>query len=263
MAMHDISANGANIPVLGFGTWPMKGATARNAVGAALDLGYRHIDTAAMYGNEREVGEAIRANSTPREEIFITTKVWPTDVAAGRLVASAESSVKLLKVEQVNLLLIHWPSPGVKVSEQVRQLCDAHKRGLCRHIGISNFSAEQVEEAVRSSDHPLVTNQIEHYPGLDQRATFDACARHGIAITSYSPLGKGAVLREAAITNIAREKGKTPAQIVLRWHIQQPQNIVIPKSADPKRIAENMDIFGFTLSDREMEEISALGRRRH
>ena len=256
--MQVVKANGAEIPVLGFGTYPLKGETAREAVGAALDAGYRHIDTAAMYGNEAEVGEAIRAQGTPRDEIFVTTKVWPIDIAAGRLVASAEASIEKLGIGPVDLLLIHWPAPGMAVANQVTQLCEARRRGLAKFIGVSNFSPEQVEEAVRSADVPLVANQIEHHPGLDQRATFDACRKHGMAITSYSPLGKGRLLRDRALVALAREKRKTAAQIVLRWHIQQPGNIAIPKSADPKRIAENMQIFDFELSDEEMQRVSAL-----
>jgi len=256
-----VKTNGAEIPVLGFGTWPLKSDAARQSVQAALDAGYRHIDTAAKYGNEAEVGEAIRSHSTPREEIFVTTKVLPSNIAAGRLVSSAEASLKRLRMDQVDLLLIHWPSPDMSIREQIVALCDAHKRGLARHIGISNFSPGQVEETVRSADRPIVTNQIEYHPYLDQSALFAVCARHGIAITSYSPLGKGAVLREPVITKLAREKGKTPAQIALRWHIQQPQNVAIPKSADPRRIAENIDVFDFALSAEEMQRISALARR--
>jgi 2,5-diketo-D-gluconate reductase B len=256
-----VRTNGAEIPAIGFGTWPLKGNAARQAVLAALDAGYRHIDTAAMYGNEAEAGDAIRDHSTPREEIFVTTKVWPSEIAAGRLVVSAEASLERLRMDRVDLLLIHWPSPDVSVREQIAALCDAHKRGLSRHIGVSNFSPGQVEEAVRAADVPIVTNQVEHHPHLDQRGIFAACAKHGISITSYSPLGKGAVLREPVITKLAREKGKTPAQIVLRWHLQQPQNIAIPKSADPRRIAENIDIFDFALSAEEMQRISALARR--
>lgn len=255
-----VKANGAEIPVLGFGTYPLKGRPAGRAVSAALDAGYRHIDTAAMYGNEAEVGGAIRSHGVPRAEIFITTKVWPGDIAAGRLVASAEESVKRLGVDQADLLLIHWPAPGMPIAKQVDQLCEARRRGLARFIGISNFSPEQVEEAVRRADVPLVTNQIEHYPGLDRSATFAVCAKHGMAVTSYSPLGKGRLLGDRALGEIARGKARTPAQIVLRWHIQQPGNIAIPKSGDPRRIVENMDIFDFTLSAEEMARISALGR---
>jgi diketogulonate reductase-like aldo/keto reductase len=255
-----VKANGAEIPSLGFGTWPMKGDTALRAVAAALDSGYRHIDTAAMYGNEAEVGEAIRTQGVSREDIFVTTKVWPSDASEGKLQKSAEASLKRLRMERVDLLLIHWPNRDAAIAEQVRALCDAKRRGFARHIGISNFSPADIEEAIAAADEPIVTNQIEHHPHLDQSATFAACRRHGISVTSYSPVGKGRALDDPVIVEIARAKGKTPAQVVLRWHLAQPMNIAIPKSADPRRIAENIGIFDFSLTPEEVERISALAR---
>jgi diketogulonate reductase-like aldo/keto reductase len=255
-----VKANGADIPVLGFGTWPLSGAAAVAAVGSALDAGYRHIDTAAMYGNEAEVGEAIRTHATPRDEIFVTTKVWPSDVADGPLQRSAEASLKRLGLDQVDLLLIHWPSREVPFAEQIRALCDARRRGFARHIGVSNFPPRYVEAAVRLADEPIVADQVEHHPHLDQRALFATCAKHGIAVTSYAPLGRGALLNEPAVREIANAHGKSPAQIVLRWHVQQPTNVAIPKSGDPRRIAENIAIFDFALSAEEMRRISSLAR---
>jgi len=151
-----VKSNGAEIPALGFGTWELRGASAVQAVRAALDAGYRHIDTAAMYANEAQVGEAIRSHPTPREEIFITTKVWATDAGDGPFQRSAEASLKRLGVDQVDLLLVHWPSHGMSIKDQILPLCDAKKRGYTRHIGISNFSPEQVEQAVKFSDTPIV-----------------------------------------------------------------------------------------------------------
>jgi diketogulonate reductase-like aldo/keto reductase len=255
-----ISANGAEIPVIGFGTWQLRGAEVVPAVHAALDAGYRHIDTAAMYGNELEIGRALREHGTPRGEIFITTKVWPDEVAAGRLLQSAEDSLKRLQLDQVDLLLIHWPVPDMPVAEQVRPLCEAKRRGLTRHIGVSNFSPRQTEEAVAAADEPIVTNQIERNPWLDQSDLAEVCARHGVAVTSYSPLGKARNLDDPAIVEIARRHEKTPAQVVLRWHVQQPGNIAIPKSVNPRRLAENIDVFGFALTPEEMVRLSALAR---
>ncbi len=255
-----VKANGAEIPAIGFGTWDLRGAGAVQAVKTALDVGYRHIDTAAMYANETQVGEAIRSHATPREEIFVTTKVWPSEAGDGPFQRSAEASLKRLQVDQVDLILIHWPSPTVSVGEQIRTLCDVKKRGYARHIGISNFSVEQVEESVRVADEPLVTNQIEHHPWIDQGAIFKACAKHGISVTSYSPIGKARRLDDPVIVGIANARRKTPAQIVLRWQIQQPMNIAIPRSSNPGRIAENFAIFDFTLTPEEMRRISALAR---
>jgi 2,5-diketo-D-gluconate reductase B len=255
-----ITSSGAEIPVLGFGTWELRGTTAARAVEEALDIGYRHLDTAAMYGNEVEVGAGIRANGTPRDEIFITTKVWPNDAGDGPFQRSAEASCKRLKVDEVDLLLIHWPSATVPLKEQIFTLCDAKKRGFARYVGVSNFDVDMIEQAVRFSDEPLVTNQIEHHPWIDQSAVFSACARHGISITSYSPIGKGRRLHDPVLVEIARARGKTPAQIVLRWQIQLPMNIAIPRSSKRTRIAENFDIFDFSLTSEDMRRISALAR---
>ena len=255
-----VTSNGAKIPAIGFGTWELRGAPAVRAIEAALDAGYRHIDTAVMYGNETQVGEAIRSHGTPRDDIFITTKVWPAEAGDGPFQRSAEASLKRLGVEQVDLLLIHWPSPSVPMKEQIFTLCDAKRRGFTRHIGISNFTAEMVEQAVKFSTEPLVTNQIEHHPWIDQSAVFKACAGHGISITSYSPIGKARRLDDPVIVEVARAKKKTPAQVVLRWQIQQPMNIAIPRSSNPGRIVENIGIFDFALTPEEMRRISALAR---
>ncbi len=255
-----VNANGAEIPAIGFGTWRLDGVEAVRAVRDALDAGYRHIDTASMYGNESEVGEAIRTHAVPREEIFVTTKVWPSDLADGRLQRSAEASLKRLRMQHVDLLLIHWPSRDIPLAEQIRALCKARKAGLARHIGVSNFSASYIEAAVRHADEPIVTNQVEHHPYLDQSALFAACLKHGIAVSSYAPIGRGAVLDDPAVVEIARARGKTPAQIVLRWHVQQPMNVALPKSSDPRRVRENIGIFDFALAPEEMRRISGLAK---
>lgn len=248
------------MPVIGLGTWRLRDAGVEPAVHAALDAGYRHIDTAAMYGNEAEVGDAIRSHPTAREEIFVTTKVWPGEIEAGRLQQSAEESLKRLQLDQVDLLLIHWPSPSMPLKEQIGQLCRAKRSGLARHIGVSNFPPLYVEAAVRHADEPILTNQVERHPYLDQGALAETCARHGISVTAYAPLGRTELLRDPIIGGIAKAHGRTPAQIVLRWQIQLPNNIAIPKSGDPGRIAENIDIFDFALSEEEMDRISALRR---
>ena len=259
-----VSANGAQIPALGFGTWPLKGEEGIAAISAALDAGYRHIDTAAMYANEREVGEAIGNHAVPRDEIFLTTKVWHTDLDHDALIASAEASVEKLGVDQVDLLLIHWPSPAIPIAVQVGNLCDAKRRGLTRHIGVSNFPSRMVDEAVAAAaaaDEPLVANQIEYHPFLGQSAVLAACRRHGLALTAYSPIARGRVSDSPVIQAIASDKGKSETQIALRWLIQQPGVVAIPKSADPARIRANMAIADVDLSDAEMARISALGNR--
>jgi diketogulonate reductase-like aldo/keto reductase len=256
-----VKSNGAEIPAIGLGTWQARGDEVLRAVGSALNAGYRHIDTAAMYGNEVQVGDAIRNHATPREQIFVTTKVPASELANGRLQKSAEESLRRLQMDRVDLLLIHWPSRSVPFREQVLALCDAKRRGFARHIGVSNFPPKFLEEAVAIANEPIVTNQVEHHPWLDQRELLATARRLGVSITSYSPLGRTRLLDDPAIAEIARAKGKTPAQIVLRWHVQQPMNIAIPKSVTPKRIAENIDIFGFELSADEMGRISGLTRK--
>ena len=256
-----VSANGAAIPALGFGTWPLKGEAGIAAVSEALDAGYRHIDTAAMYANEREVGEAIGNHTVPRNEIFLTTKVWHSDLDHDAMIASAETSLAQLGVDQVDLLLIHWPSAEIPIAEQVGNLCDAKRRGFARHIGVSNFPSRMVDEAVAAADEPLVANQIEYHPFQDQSAVLATCRRHGMALTAYSPIARGRVSDNPIIQAIASEKGKSEAQIVLRWLIQQPGVVAIPKSADPARIRANIAIADFVLTDEEMARISALGSR--
>jgi diketogulonate reductase-like aldo/keto reductase len=253
-----VSANGAQIPALGFGTWPLRGEEGVAAISVALDSGYRHIDTAAMYENEREVGEAIGNHAVPRDEIFLTTKVNHTDLGRDALIASAEASLDKLGVDQVDLLLIHWPSPEMPVAEQIRNLCQAKRRGLARHIGVSNFPSRMIDEAVAAADEPLVANQVEYHPFLGQSAVLAACRRHGLALTAYSPIARGKVSDSPVIKEIASGKGRTEAQITLRWLLQQPGVVAIPKSADPGRIRDNMAIADFDLTEQEMARISAL-----
>jgi diketogulonate reductase-like aldo/keto reductase len=256
-----VSANGAEMPALGFGTWPLKGEEGIAAISLALDAGYRHIDTATMYANEREVGEAIRNHAVPRDEIFLTTKVWHTDLDHKAMIASAEASLEKLGVDQVDLLLIHWPNPDIPIAEQVGNLCDAKRRGLARHIGVSNFPSRMIDEAVAAADEPLTANQIEYHPFQDQSAVLAACRRHGLALTAYSPIARGRVSDSPVIQAIAAEKDKSEAQIALRWLIQQPGVVAIPKSADSARIRANIAITDFVLTDEEMARISALGSR--
>ena len=259
MSVPFIEANGASIPALGFGTWQLRGAACVQAVQAALATGYRHIDTARMYGNEREVGEGLRAGGVKRDDIFLTTKIWRDDIGAGALERSAEASVRDLGVGPVDLLLIHWPNAAIALRESIAALCNAKRQGLARHIGVSNFPTALLDEAVALATEPLVANQCEYHPRLDQSAVIAACRRHGLAFVSYSPLGKGDLTKDAAIAGIARRLGRTPSQVVLRWHIQQPGVAAIPRSGTPAHISENFGVSDFVLSEDDMRAISALG----
>lgn len=261
--MHTVNAHGAAIPAIGLGTWTLRGREATRLVAHALQAGYRHIDTAAMYENETEVGAGLRASGVPRDEVFVTTKVWFTDLARDALLRSAEASLARLGLDRVDLLLIHWPSKTVPLAESIAALNEAQGRGLTRHIGVSNFTVPLLEEAMRLSTAPLVCNQIEYHPYLDQSKVIAACRRHGMAVVSYCPLARGGELfTEPAVLAAACRHGRSPAQIVLRWHVQQTGVAAIPRSREPRRIEENLAVFDFALDADEMRAISALGGRR-
>lgn len=257
--MHEVLANGATIPALGLGTWTLKGDQCADIVSHGLRTGYSHVDTAAMYDNEEAVGEGLRSSGVKRDDIFVTTKVWWTDIAPGDLERSAEQSLQRLGLEQVDLLLIHWPNPAVPLEASIGALNKAKTAGLTRHIGVSNFPVALLREAIALSDAPLVANQVEHHPMLDQRKVYAACREAGLAMVSYCPLFRGGALSgQPAITEAARGHGKSPAQIVLRWHVQQDGVVAIPRTTRKERLVENAAVFDFALSDAEMRAISAL-----
>jgi diketogulonate reductase-like aldo/keto reductase len=249
-----------DIPILGLGTWRLSGQACYRAVAAALACGYRHIDTATAYGNEIEVGSALRDSRLARSAVFVTTKVWRDDLNKAALLRSAEQSLARLGLDYVDLLLIHWPNAQTPLAETMAALGDAKRRGLSRSIGVSNFPVALLEQAWQVTREPLVDNQCEYHPRLDQQALLAACRRHNMAFTSYCPLGRGQLFSDPVILGIAASHRKTPAQVILRWHIQQPAVIAIPKSASPARIEENFQIFDFELSDLEISAISALRR---
>jgi diketogulonate reductase-like aldo/keto reductase len=255
-----VDGNGASIPARGFGTFQLTGDVCRSAVRAAIGAGYRHVDTAAMYGNEVEVGEGVREGGVARDELFITTKVWTDNIAEDDLVASAQASLKRLALEQVDLLLIHWPNRNIPLESSIRGLCRTRKEGFARYIGVSNFPVALLEQAVRlAAGHgeKLAANQCEYHPRLDQSKVIAACKAHHMAFTSYSPLGRGDLVRNDTILEIAKRTGRKPSQVILRWHLQQGV-VSIPRSSTPAHIAENFDIAGFELSQDDMSAISAL-----
>ena len=258
--MDFVTAHGARIPAIGLGTYPMRGETCVAAVTAALGSGYRHIDTAAGYNNEAEVGEGVRASGVPRDQIFITTKIRPEDLATGDMQRAVEQSLKALGIETADLVLIHWPSRTIPAGQTVRTLNDVHRRGLARHVGVSNFNVKLLEQAWAATEVPLACNQCEYHPYLEQEALLKACRARGMAFTAYAPVGQGQELHDPVVVGIAKSLGRTPAQVVLRWLIQQPGVVAIPKSANPDRIRENFDVFGFSLDDTQMSALAALAR---
>ena len=260
--MNHVDANGANIPAIGLGTWTLSGKAAIRLVADAIRSGYRHVDTATMYDNEEAVGAGLRASGVSRDEVFLTTKAWPSDIGDGDLQRSVEASLKRLQVDRVDLALIHWPSRTIPLAESIGALNEVKDRGLARHIGVSNFTVALLDQAVALSRHPLACNQIEYHPFLNQDRVLAACRGHGMAVVSHSPLARGTDLfSEPAVTAAAERHCRTPAQIVLRWQVQQDGVVAIPRSSNPERIAQNLRIFDFALEADEMAALDALRAR--
>jgi 2,5-diketo-D-gluconate reductase B len=261
--MHFVEANGAKIPAIGLGTWELRGRACARLVEQAVKLGYRHFDTAQVYENEREVGDGLRASGIRRGDMFVTTKVWTTHFAPNDLERSTKESLARLRLSEVDLLLLHWPNPQVPLAETLGALAHVKKLGMSRHIGVSNFTVALIEEATALCPEPLVCDQVEYHPYLDQTKVLDACARHRMAVVAYSPVAKGRIRNDQTLSRIARAYGKTPAQVCLRWLVQQNVS-AIPRTSKIERLSENLDIFDFELSDSEMRQIfqmrSAKGR---
>jgi len=253
------TSHSADIPALGFGTSPMTGSLSPDTVVAALRAGYRHIDTARKYGTEAAVGEAIHASGVPRGEIFLTTKVSHENLRPDDFARSVDESLAALKVDYVDLLMVHWPNPEIPLSEVMPALARAKRQGLARHIGVANFNIALLEEAIHLYPEPLVALQAEYHPYLDQTKLLDAVRKRDMVFVAYCPLGRGRLFTDPVLTDIAKTRGRSIAQIALRWLVQQ--NVAaIPRSSNPQRIADNFKVFDFTLSDAEMAWISALKR---
>jgi diketogulonate reductase-like aldo/keto reductase len=252
-----VEAKDAKIPAIGLGTMTLKGDVCVNAVSDALGMGYRHIDTAAFYGNEAEVGEGIRKSGVARGDIFLTTKVRHSDLAAGTFEASVEASLEKLGLPYVDLLLIHWPSPELRPADYIPRLCGAKRKGQAKHIGVANFTKALLDEAEKAADEPLVNNQIEVHPFLDARAIVADCKRRGISVTAYCPLGRGRIPGNAVLERVAKTHGKSEAQVALRWLVQQ-EIIPIPRTATPEKLKQNLDVFDFMLAESEMADIGKL-----
>lgn len=252
--------DGRTIPQLGFGVWQVDPNEAESVVSQALDAGYRHIDTAAAYRNEEAVGAAIAASGIPRDDLYITTKLWVSDFKAGRTQQAMESSLEKLGLEQVDLYLIHWPAPEDEAYLKAWNILESlQEQGLTRSIGVSNFLPEHLDRVAETSSVTPAVNQVEIHPALQQRSIQAANAKYGIATQAWSPLAQGAVFEDAPVVEAAEAHGVTPAQVVLRWHLQQGR-IVFPKSVTPERIRANIDVFGFELSTAELEAIDGLER---
>src|SRR5258705_7742644 len=256
--MNFVEANGAKIPAIGLGTWELRDRACARLVEQALRLGYRHIDTAQIYENEREVGEGLRASGVKRDEVFVTTKVWTTHFRPNDLERSTKESLARLRLTEVDLLLLHWPNSQVPLADTLGALARVRQQGLARHIGVSNFTGAVIEEAVALCPEPLVCDQVEYHPYLDQTKVSEACVRHGMALVAYSPVARGRIKSDRALQRIGDRYRKTAVQICLRWLVQQGV-VAIPQTSKLERLSEHIEILEFELSADDMQQISAMG----
>tara|TARA_B100000029_G_scaffold64412_2_gene57672 strand:+ start:879 stop:1703 length:825 start_codon:yes stop_codon:yes gene_type:complete len=256
-----INVKGFEVPALGLGTYSLRGSRAVEIVTAALDMGYRHIDTARMYGNEREVGQAVHHSTVDRSDVFITTKIWPDDLAYSNVLSCADDSLRNLNTDYVDLLLVHWPSKSIPLSETLPAFEQVRKAGKARLIGVSNFNTAMMAEAVEQHGVDIACNQVEYHPLMSQRRVLDRVRDYGMMLTAYKPIAEGQVLQEPILNRIGDQHGKTAAQVSLRWLIQQQAVAAIPKTGNVDRCRENLEIFDFSLTTEEMDEISTLQAR--
>lgn len=259
--MQIVEARGAKIPIVGLGTWDVRGRDCVRIVAQAAALGYRHFDTAQLYNNEREVGEGVRLSGINRSEFFITTKVAPSNLSPRELERSVKGSIGALRLGEIDLLLLHWPNKDVPLSETLAALCRMKEQGFARHVGVSNYTVALLDEANRLSSEPLVCNQIEAHPFLDQSKVIAATRKHGMAVVAYSPIARGGTKGDETLTRIGKAHGKSAAQVSLRWLVQQGI-VVIPRTSKVERLAENIDVFDFQLTDADMKDIAGLAHPR-
>ncbi len=257
-AITTLDVHGLEIPKLGLGTWQLSGEDCVEAVRDAIELGYRHIDTARAYGNEAQVGQGIHDSGRNRDEIFLTTKLWYTELSAIGVHDQVEHSLRELRTDYIDLLLIHWPNRRVPLAETLAAMLEARDAGRVRHLGVANFPSAMLREALEHA--PLVCNQIELHPYLGQPEVLQVVREHGLMATAYSPLAQGAVLRDRVLEEIAEAHDRTPAQVALRWLLDQPQVAAVPKASSREHRAANLDVFDFELTDDERGRIAALER---
>jgi 2,5-diketo-D-gluconate reductase B len=258
--MQFVTASGATLPALGFGTYGMARPDMLRMIPAALKAGFRHIDTAQIYRNEAEVGECVAASGLRRQEVFLTTKIWVANYPERAFARSVDDSLRNLRTNYIDLLLLHWPSGAVPLAEQIAGLNAAVQAGKVRHVGVSNFTQALLGEAVTLSAAPIVTNQFEYHPYLNQALLIDACRRCDVSVTAYCGMAVGRVFDEPMLQDIAASHHKSVAQIVLRWLLQQDGVIALSRSVNPDRIASNMQVFDFALLPAEMAAIHGLAR---
>lgn len=255
---------GTAVPSLGFGTWELRGSECQRCVETALEVGYRHIDTARMYQNEAEVGRGIAVAGLPREDLFVTSKIWFDDLSAEGVARETAKTLELLGLDYVDLYLIHWPTSEMDLSETIPALMAQKEKGLIKHVGVSNFTAAQMHEAMQYGQ--IFCNQVEYHVYLSQHVLSELCRKQDILLTAWSPLAKGRLADDPALQAIAAKHGKSPAQVGLRWLIEQDHVATFPRSSNAQRIRDNFDIWDFALDDEDRARIAALpkdGRMGH
>ena len=254
--MKQQTIKGEAVPSLGLGTYRLTGEECTRAVERALALGYRHIDTAQMYGNEAEVGRGIQNSRVAREEVFLVTKVWPSDFSHDRVIGTTHESLRKLRTDYIDLLLMHWPSQSVPLDETLGAMRELQEEGSIRHIGVSNFSPSMVKEATRYAG--IFCNQVEYHPYKGQDKLLEQAKELDYLLTAYQPISRGEILDDATLRKIGEAHGKSPAQVALRWLIQQENVAAIPKARSEDHLKNNLDVFDFELSDEEMRRIFEL-----
>lgn len=255
--MKFIEMKGARVPALGFGTWPLNGADCARAVREAIEVGYRHIDTAQNYGNEAEVGKGIAQSAIARAELWVTTKLSRGNLTAKEVARSTDESLTKLGLDHLDLLLIHWPSRTVPLAETLGAMTKLRDAGKTRFIGVSNFTTKLLDEATQDAD--IICDQVEYHPFLSQRAVLGAVKKHGLFLTAYSPVARGRVPNDKRLQTIGTKYGKTAAQVALRWLIEQDNVAAIPKAGSRAHMQANIDIFDFALAPEDRAAIDALG----
>jgi len=251
-----IEVQGTRVPRLGFGTWQITGSDATEAVRDALEIGYRQIDTARMYGNEKEVGAGLASSGVDRSEIFLTTKIFPGEFEPDDLKAATEESLRALGTDYLDLLLLHWPDPDVPLERTLGAMVDLREAGTIRNLGVSNFPAGMLSEALEHA--PVFCDQVEYHPFLGQDRLLKLARERDVLVTAYSPLAHGKVPGDATLTEIGEAHGKTAGQVALRWLLDQPNVSPIPKASSHARRVENFEVFDFQLTDDERAQIDGL-----
>lgn len=258
--MEYVNVQGIKIPALGFGTWQLTGQKCVKSVKSALKMGYRNIDTAQIYGNEAEIGSVILESGIKREDIFLTTKIWSSNLRYGNVISSVEESLEKLKTDYVDLLLIHWPNPSIPLEGTLKAMCELKEVGKVKNIRVSNFGTDLIKKAQKMSEAPIICDQVEYHPFLYVNDLLNYCQKENIMLTAYSPLARGRIIGNSVLKETGEKYGKSVSQVTLRWLIQQKNVSAIPKASSREHQEENFNIFDFKLTKEDMKRISDLSR---